>query len=58
MKFTKDDKMKYLVVECSNGTFYGFNLVVKNERLNATKIFKDVIMILLSVDGECKKKPS
>ncbi len=42
MKYTKDDKMKYLVVECSKGTFYGFNLVVKNERLAATKIIADV----------------
>jgi hypothetical protein len=42
MKFTKDDKMKYLVVECSNGAFYGFNLVVKNEMLAATKIVADV----------------
>ena len=42
MKFTKDDKMKYLVVKCSNGTFFGFNLVVKNERLTATKIVSDV----------------
>ncbi len=30
------------MVECSNGTFYGFNLVVKNERLAATKIVADV----------------
>ncbi len=42
MKFTKDDKIKYLVVEYSNSTFYGFNLVVKNERLAATKIIADV----------------
>jgi hypothetical protein len=35
-KFTKDDKMKYLVVEYTNGCFYGFNLVVKNERQTAT----------------------
>ncbi len=42
MKFTKNDKMKYLVVEYINGSFYGFNLVVKNERLAATKIVPDV----------------
>jgi hypothetical protein len=35
MKFTKDDKMRYLVVEYSNGNCYGFNLVVTNERLAA-----------------------
>ena len=42
VKFTKDDKMKYLVVKYTNGCFYGFNLVVKNERLAATKIVADV----------------
>ncbi len=42
MKFTKDDKMRYLVVEYSNGNFYGFNLVVMNERLAAKKIVADV----------------
>ncbi len=42
MKFTKDDKMKYLVVEFTNGYFYGFNLVVKNERQTATNIVVDV----------------
>jgi hypothetical protein len=42
MKFTKDDKMKYLVVEYTNGCFYGFNLVVKNERQTATNIVADV----------------
>ncbi len=42
MKFTKDDKMKYLVVEYSNGNFYGFNLVYVNERLAAKKNVADV----------------
>jgi hypothetical protein len=42
MKFTKDDKMRYLVVEYSNGNFYGFNLVVTNERLAAKKNGADV----------------
>jgi hypothetical protein len=42
MKFTKDDKMRYLVVEYSNGNFYGFNLVVTNERRAAKKIVADV----------------
>jgi hypothetical protein len=56
MKFTKDDKMKYLVVEYSNGNFYGFNLVDVNERLAAKKMSQMLIMILLSVDGEFQKK--
>ncbi len=34
--------MKYLVVEYTNGCFYGFNLVVKNERQIATNIVADV----------------
>jgi hypothetical protein len=43
VKFTKDDKMKYLVVKNTNGCFYGFNLVVKNdERQTATNILTDV----------------
>jgi hypothetical protein len=42
VKFTKDNKMKYLVVEYTNGCFYGFNLVVKNERQIATNIVADV----------------
>ncbi len=42
MNFTKDDKMKYLVVEYTNSSFYGFNLVDKNERHAATKINADV----------------
>ena len=42
MKFTKDDKMRYLVVEYSHGNFYGFNLVVTNERLAAKKIVADI----------------
>jgi hypothetical protein len=42
VKFNKDDKMKYLVVEYTNGCFYGFNLVVKNERQTATNIVTDV----------------
>ena len=42
MKFTKDDKMKYLVVEYTNSSFYGFNLVDKNEWHTATKIVADV----------------
>jgi hypothetical protein len=42
MKFTKDDNMKCLVVEYANGSFYGFNLVDKNERHNATNIVADV----------------
>ncbi len=41
-KFTKDDKMKYLVVKYTNSSFYGFNLVDKNERCAATKIVADV----------------
>ncbi len=41
-KLTKDNKMKYLVVEYTNSSFYGFNLVDKNERLAATKIVADV----------------
>ncbi len=42
MKLTKDDMMKYLVVKYTNGCFYGFNLVVKNERQTATNIVTDV----------------
>jgi hypothetical protein len=42
VKFTKDDKMKYLVVKHTNGCFYGFNLVVENERQTATNIIADV----------------
>jgi hypothetical protein len=42
VKFTMDDKMKYLVVEFTNGCFYGFNLVVENERQTATNIVADV----------------
>ena len=42
IKFTKDDKMKYLVVEYSNGNFYGFNLVDANERRDAKIIVADV----------------
>jgi hypothetical protein len=42
MKFTKDDNMKCLVVEYANGSFYGFNLVDKNERHDATNIVVDV----------------
>ncbi len=42
MKFTKDDKRRYLVVEYSNGNFYGFNLVVTNERLAAKNKIADV----------------
>jgi hypothetical protein len=42
VKFTKDDKMKYLVVKYTNTSFYGFNLVDKNERQAATKIVTDV----------------
>ncbi len=34
--------MKYLVVEYTNGCFYGFNLIVKNERQTATNIIADV----------------
>ncbi len=56
MKFTKDDKMKYLVVEYSNGNFYGFNLVDVNERQAAKKLSQMSIMILLYVDGEFQKK--
>ena len=41
IKFTKDDKMKYLVVEYSNGNFYGFNLVDVNERQAAKNIVAD-----------------
>jgi hypothetical protein len=42
MKFTKDDNMKCLVVEYANGSFYGFNLVDKNESHDATSIVADV----------------
>jgi hypothetical protein len=42
VKFTKDDEMKYLVVKYTNSSFYGFNLVDKNERHTATKIVADV----------------
>ncbi len=42
VKFTKDDKMKYLVVKYTNGCIYGFNLVVKDERQTATNIIADV----------------
>ncbi len=42
MKFTKDDKMKYLVVKYSKGNFYGFNLVDVNERQASKKIVADV----------------
>ncbi len=42
IKFTKDDNMKYLVVEYSNGNFYGFNLVDANERQDAKNIVADV----------------
>jgi hypothetical protein len=42
IKFTKDDKMKYLVVEYINGNFYGFNLVDANERRDAKIIVADV----------------
>jgi hypothetical protein len=34
--------MKYLVVKYTNGCFYGFNLVVKNERQTATNFVADV----------------
>jgi hypothetical protein len=42
VKFTKDDKMKYLVDEYTNSSFCGFNLVDKNERHATTKIVADV----------------
>ncbi len=42
MKFTKDDNMKCLVVEYTNGSFYGFNLVDEDERHDATNIVADV----------------
>ncbi len=41
VKFTKDDKMKYLVVKHTNGCIYRFNLIVKNERQTATNIVTD-----------------
>jgi len=42
IKFNKDDKMNYLVVEYSNGNFNGFNLVNANERHDAKIIVADV----------------
>ncbi len=42
VKFTKDEKMKFLVVKYTNGCFYGFNLIVKNKRQTATNIVADV----------------
>ncbi len=42
MKFTKDNDMKCLVVEYANGSFYGFNLVDRNERHDTSNIAADV----------------
>ncbi len=56
MKFTKDDKMKYLVVEYSNGNFYGFNLVDVNERQAAKKIVADVYNDFTICGWRIKKK--
>ena len=59
MKFTKDDNMKCLVVEYANGSFYGFNLVDKNERHNATNIVTDVDNDFTIIGWRMsKKKPS
>jgi hypothetical protein len=58
-KFTKDDNMKCLVVEYANGSFYGFNLVDKNERHDATNIVVDVDNDLTIIWWRMsKKKPS
>ena len=32
MDYTKNENFKYLVIEASNGNYYGFNLKVKKER--------------------------
>jgi hypothetical protein len=58
MKFTKDDNMKCLVVEYVNGSFYGFNLVDKNERHDATNIISDVDNDLIIGWRMSEKKPS
>ncbi len=46
VKFTKDDKMRYLVVKYTNGCFYGFNLVVKNNRQTATNLLGLIVQTI------------
>jgi hypothetical protein len=38
MEYTKNENFKYLVIEASQGNYYGFNLKVEMERACATKI--------------------
>ena len=42
MDYTKNENFKYLVIEASNGDYYGFNLKVKKERTYAMKIVNPV----------------
>jgi hypothetical protein len=55
MKFTKDDNMKCLVVEYANASFYGFNLVDKDEGTMQQISSRMLTMTLLSLGGECQK---
>jgi hypothetical protein len=41
IKFTEEDKMKYLIVEHSNGKYFGFNLHESNERTSVISIVQD-----------------
>ncbi len=36
MEYTKNENVKYLVIEASHGNYYGFNLKVKKEHTYAT----------------------
>ncbi len=42
MDYTKNENFKYLVIEASNGIYYGFNLKVKKECTYAMKIVNTV----------------
>jgi hypothetical protein len=41
IKFTQEDKMKYLIIEHSSGNYYGFNLHESNKRTSAISIVQD-----------------
>ncbi len=42
MDNTKNENFNYLVIEASNGNYYGFNLKVKKERTYSMKIVNPV----------------
>jgi hypothetical protein len=41
IKFTEKDEMKYLIVEHSNGKYFGFNLHESDERTSVISIVQD-----------------